>query len=185
MRLNKFVNEERFKPAFYYHILNNYNVAKSTLKKVNKYTENWKQVVFDSQELKWMKDIPETVKPPSKIYRGMFVKTGSYFPRGKTIIYKPIGQFSSWTGDKNNVDYFQRGNGFPITLEAELPNNYFYIANLFNLIDDITEFIDRNKDMYAVNKNEERIEDLLDMPIYNEDEIWIFGKIKARVIDGE
>jgi 2'-5' RNA ligase len=171
-----------YKPEFYYYILNNFPVAKSAIRKISKYTEDWKSIELTADELGWIRNMPLKYPPKSnKIYRGMFIKDLDEFKVGQNITYEPKGQFSSWALDLSNVEYFQRGPGFPVTLVATLPTDYFSIVNFFKLVDELDVYFFESADV--LTKEEEKIENIIsDIQLFKENEVWIFGSIEAKVM---
>ncbi|MFH1823844.1 MAG: hypothetical protein ABH873_01285 [Candidatus Firestonebacteria bacterium] len=124
-----------------------------------------------------------TLEPKNTIYRGMFIKKDIHkYKVGSTVLFFPKRQFSSWTTEKNNVDYFQRGSGWGLTLKTKVPKNIFYVQGFFNIVNKLDSLLYDLENYRGLDKEEIKVLDLLDLQLYSEGEVWVFGKVKAVVI---
>lgn len=171
--------------GFYDAIVKDFTVSNSAIKKVARYTSDWRSVEFTPTEIAWLKSLPIPALPENRIiYRGMFIKEDAEkYSKGKEVEYEPKGSFSSWTTNKKDVDYFQRGRGIAVMLKAQVPKDHFNVSGFFKLVNKLDDRLSRlNK---QPTRQDEKVMDLLDrVRLFNEGEVWVFGKHKAKVVEG-
>lgn len=158
---------------FINYCLKNFKVIKPALKKLNRYTSEWKMPNWSSEEIKILQNIPgKRNLIGNKIYRGF----NSKVPFDKKI-YKPVREFTSWSLKKDTTKYFSSGEYYSYSITSIITNTTKYID-----VDIIFRYVN-NSVTYLYEKEfltneEKRLENLLDdIQLYNEYEVLIFNKV--------
>jgi hypothetical protein len=171
------------------YMLNNREVALSAFKKYKRYVESWKPTTFTPEELKFLRGIPG-LKPVTAnvIYHGRNVPLNQLegYEVGTRLLFDPPTQFSSWTTKKGQTDYFQRGAGYGIVLQAKTPpaNKIFNVHSLMrDVLNRYSSWIENNiYNQEFSNADFKLLSFPADITLYDESELWVFGPIKAKVV---
>lgn len=162
-------------------IKDNSNIAFSFFKKIYQYTNNWKHVNFNNDELNFYNKIYlKKLKLPFIIYRCEDNKSKNIVRNYKDnkVDFKPKDQYTSWTTNFRSMDYFMRGYMWPVKLKSNLTikDKFIDITFLFSYKNEISTYIDELK--FPIN-----LENLFeDMTMYDESEILLFGNKIAYII---
>ncbi len=164
--LNKLFKNINGNDFIKYCLNNRYSL--NAIKKLSKYTSDWKDVIFLPEEIDFLINVPKTRNLIGTIiYRGENINTLK-----KGINHK---QFLSWTLNKNNTNYFMRGSGIPKLIKGIIKPGlkFIDIPIFFASVNSAITILDEN---YNKTKEEKILFNVLsDIRLYDEDEIITFN----------
>jgi hypothetical protein len=156
---------------FVEYCLSNFDISITAIKKLSKYTGNWKPVEFTKEEIHFLRNIPGSRDLVGKtIYRGINLKE----PPSKKI-FKTDAQFSSWALNKKVTRYFQLGKYDSYLITSSITSNTIYIdiENFFSCINSAVSYFYEKRN---TNSKENKIGMVIDdVQLYDESEVLIFN----------